>query len=65
METCPRCADKLTRKDSRHVTNTWLVNRNGVVDSCYLKVTEMSVAFCPGRFLSRLLFPGGHLIRPE
>ncbi len=55
METCPRCADKLTREDSRHMKSTWQVDRNGVVVSCHLKVTAMSGAFCPGCFFQEVI----------
>ena len=55
METCPRCAEKLSREDSRRMTSTWQVDRNGVVVSCHLQVTEMSSAFCPGCFFQEAI----------
>ena len=47
IETCPRCAGQLTKKDNAKVESIWRVNKEGVVILCHLRLTELVVAFCP------------------
>ena len=47
MEICPRCAGQLTKKDNGEVESIWWVDKEGVVISCHLRLTELAIAFCP------------------
>ncbi len=47
METCPRCAGQMTKKDNAEVESIWRVDKEGVVISCHLQVTELAIALCP------------------
>ena len=47
MEICPRCGGQLTREANRDIASSWRIDKAGVVISCRLQITELSLAFCP------------------
>ena len=65
METCPRCAGQLTKKDKEEVESIWRVDNEGVVISCRLRVTQLSIAFCPVcHFQEVISFDKSGFVRP-
>ncbi len=65
METCPRCAGQLTAKDNVEVASIWRVDKEGVVISCQLRLTELAIAFCPVCYFQEMItFEKSEFVRP-
>lgn len=65
METCPRCAGQLTTKDHAEAESIWRVDKEGVVISCHLRLTELAMAFCPVCYFQEMItFEKNESVRP-
>ncbi len=65
MEICPRCAGQLTAKDIAKVESICRVDKECVVISYHLWVTELSIAFCPVcHFQEVISFEKNEFVRP-